>query len=99
MAPQAQPVSTHRVYRYRGAGKHDARVTREGTAFRVTGSGVERTVAMTDLDNDEALRRLQRRLRAAGIDDALAAAGCVDGDTVRIGDAEFVYASEAAHDE
>jgi len=52
-------------------------------------------VARVDLDNDEAVRRLQQRLRAAGVDDALRAAGCSEGDTVRIGEAEFVFTDEA----
>ena len=55
---------------------------------------IERMVARVDLANDEAVRRLQQRMRAAGVDDALRAAGCVDGDTVRIGDAEFVFTDE-----
>jgi Obg family GTPase CgtA-like protein len=38
--------------------------------------------------------RLQQKLRAAGVDAALAAAGCQEGDTVRIGDLEFTYADD-----
>jgi Obg family GTPase CgtA-like protein len=38
--------------------------------------------------------RLQQRLRGAGVDAALAAAGCREGDTVRIGDLEFTYADD-----
>ena len=53
-----------------------------------------RVFVWVDLDNDEALARLQRRLRVAGVDDALRAAGCNDGDTVRIGEAEFVFTDE-----
>jgi len=30
-----------------------------------------------------------------GVDAALAAAGCGDGDTVRIGELEFIYADDA----
>ena len=66
-------------------------VTREGEAYRVSDPGIERAVQMTDLENDEAVSRLQQRLRRAGVDDALAAAGCAEGDTVRIGGVEFVY--------
>ena len=80
----------HRVYR------HQARrtvpiVTRDGDAFRVSGRDIERMVDITDLDNEEAVARLQRRMRALGVDAALAGAGCAEGDTVRIGDAEFTY--------
>jgi GTPase len=57
----------------------------------VSGELVERIVRRIDLDNEEAVARLQRKLAAAGVDAALAAAGCREGDTVLIGDAEFVY--------
>ena len=51
-------------------------------------------VGRIDLDNEEAVARLQRKLAAAGVDAALAAAGCREGDTVRIGDAEFTYSDD-----
>jgi GTP-binding protein len=60
----------------------------------VVGELVERMVGRIDLENDEAVARLQRKLRAAGVDAALAAAGCSEGDTVRIGEAEFSYTDD-----
>jgi GTP-binding protein len=84
-------AETHRVYRHRPRGRDTPVVTHEGDAFRVSSAAVERYVERTDLDNDEAVALLQRRLRAAGVDAALAAAGCVDGDTVRIDGEEFTY--------
>jgi GTPase len=94
-AALAQPVAPgeHREYRHRRRRQEPA-VSREGDVFRVTSDGVERMVAMTDMESDEAVARLQQKLAAAGVDAALAAAGCVDGDTVRIGDLEFVYADD-----
>ncbi len=80
----------HRVYRH-SARRTAPVITREGDAYRVSGASIERAVAMTDMDSDEAVARLQRRMRSGGVDAALAAAGCVDGDTVRIGDIEFTY--------
>jgi GTP-binding protein len=53
-------------------------------------------VATTDLENDEAVVRLQRRLRRAGVDAALRAAGAAEGDTVRIGDAEFLFSDDGS---
>jgi len=47
--------------------------------------------AITDLDSEEAVARLQRRMRRVGIDAALAAAGASEGDTVFLGEAEFSY--------
>ena len=62
--------------------------------FAVEGKGLERSVAMTNLDNEEAVRRLQRRLERMGVYKALRELGAEDGDTVRIGIAEFDYLSE-----
>lgn len=59
--------------------------------FLVSGTGVERLVSITDLENEEAVARLQRSLRRAGLDDALRAAGVKPGMTVRVGDVEFSF--------
>jgi GTP-binding protein len=60
--------------------------------FAVSGESVERMVAMTDLDNDEAVRHLHRRLERMGVIRRLRALGAKDGNRVRIGraDLEFV---------
>ncbi|MDQ6857116.1 MAG: GTPase ObgE [Candidatus Dormibacteraeota bacterium] len=84
----------HRVYRHRPRRQAPA-VSLEGEVYRVTADGIERLVAMTDMDSDEGVARLQQKLRSAGVDAALAAAGCGDGDTVRIGELEFIYADDA----
>jgi Obg family GTPase CgtA-like protein len=57
---------------------------------------VERVVERADLGEEETVAALQRRLATAGVDAALAAAGCGDGDTVRIGQAEFSYVAGSA---
>jgi GTPase len=86
-----------RVYRQRRRGGLGAfTVVREADAYRVLGADVERAVAMTDLDSEEGVARLQRRLRQAGVDTALREAGCGEGDTVRIGAAEFDWSDEDA---
>jgi GTP-binding protein len=81
-------AATHRVYRP-GAG--DAyRVERTGPrAFRVEGERVERLIARHDVDNDEALRFVEDRLRALGVIRALEAAGFEPGDDVEIGGVVF----------
>jgi GTP-binding protein len=87
----------HRVYRHIARAAETPRVEREPDgAYRVHAPAVERVVARTDLDEEEAVSSLQRRLAAAGVDAALAAAGCRDGDTVRIAAIEFTYLAEAA---
>jgi GTP-binding protein len=95
--PPSEPgPGEHRVYRHRPRRLGDVTVEREDDGgWRVRGDVLEREVAMTDLDSEESVARLQRRLKTAGVDAALATAGVVEGDTVRIGRAEFTYAEEA----
>ena len=60
--------------------------------WQVNGMRVEKLVAMTDLDNDEAVRRMQRIFINMGLEDALLAAGVQAGDTVKIAGRQFEYA-------
>lgn len=71
--------------------KESLRVTIEDGVFVVRGHQVERRVAMTNLENEEALFRLQHALRRFGVIAALQAAGVQAGDTVRIRNLEFDY--------
>ncbi|TEB07305.1 GTPase ObgE [Pelotomaculum schinkii] len=66
-------------------------ISREEGIFLVGGKEIKRHVAMTDLENDEAVERLQWIFKRMGIDDALKEAGIKEGDTVKIGDFEFEY--------
>jgi GTP-binding protein len=74
------------------------RVSREGAAYRVHGDRPERWVAMTDLDNPQAVAYLQRRLRRAGVEDLLAQAGASPGDEVLVGEAAFEYTPDPLAD-
>ncbi len=60
-------------------------------SFRVIGREAERAVGFSDLTNLDALDEAHNRLRRLGIDKALARAGCVEGDIVRIGSLTFAY--------
>ncbi|HZO90155.1 MAG TPA: GTPase ObgE [Chthonomonadaceae bacterium] len=71
----------------------------DATTFEVVGRGIERLVAMTDLNNEYALRRLQRTLDKIGVTNKLKALGAKDGDTVRIRDVEFEYEDEDRWDQ
>lgn len=68
------------------------RLRQEGRKWVVEGVGAERAVRFSDLTNPQAADLASDRLTRLGIDDALAAAGAEDGDSVRIGDLEFEYA-------
>jgi GTP-binding protein len=59
--------------------------------FRVSGKRIERAVAMTYWDYDQAVNRFQRILETMGITAALEAAGVRPGDTVYIGDYELEW--------
>ena len=67
--------------------------------FVIAGKGLERTVAMTDLENEHALRRLQRRFEGIGLFRKLKEAGAVEGDTVQIRDMAFDYIEDEWADE
>jgi GTP-binding protein len=69
-------------------------VTREDSAWRVTGRRVERIVSATDMDNEEAVARLQKRLISIGVERELAVAGARRGDEVRIGEVAFEFEPE-----
>jgi GTP-binding protein len=82
-APEGPEAEEHRVYR--PGARRGFRVERTGEgAFRVEGEGVGRLVARHDLDNEDALRYLEGRLRSLGVIRALEAAGFEPGDDVEI---------------
>jgi len=66
-------------------------ITKETGIWVVGGKEVQRHVAMTDLNNEEAVERLQRIFRRMGVEDALKEAGIKEGDIVKIGEFEFEY--------
>jgi GTPase len=85
LPPSAAPeeMAEHRVFR--PAADRSYRVEAKGPGrFRVEGKGVERIVARYDLDNDDALAHLERRLRGIGVISALEAQGFEAGDEVEI---------------
>ncbi len=86
--PDPAQLAEHRVFR--PAATRAYIVTRTGDAsFTVTGAGVERLLARYDLDNEEALAHLERRLRGLGVLGALDAAGFAPGDEVQIAGVAF----------
>ena len=61
------------------------------TDYEVRGKNIERLVAMTNFDNDEALYRFQLIWKRLGIDEALKEKGVQEGETVRSRDMVFEY--------
>ncbi|HEY3314044.1 MAG TPA: GTPase ObgE [Bacillota bacterium] len=86
------PEAPERVFRYKP--RPTFQVEPDGEAYVVTGPEVERLAAMTDFENDEAVRRFQRAMARMGVDDALRQAGAKVGSTVRIGQVELEYTED-----
>ncbi len=63
----------------------------EDTDYQIKGKNIERLVAMTNFDNDEALYRFQLIWKRLGIEEALKAKGIQEGQSVRIRDMVFDY--------
>lgn len=61
------------------------------TEWEVRGKNIERLVAMTNFDNEEALYRFQLIWKRLGIDEALKEKGVEEGESVRIRDMVFEY--------
>jgi GTPase len=85
---RADTPATHRVYRPGQGEAYSVERTGPG-AFRVEGERIERLIARHDVDNDEALRYVEERLRALGVIRALESAGFEPGDDVEIGGIVF----------
>lgn len=68
------------------------RVERLGDgSYRVAGEVAERVVVMTNLENEEAVRHLHRRLQRMGVIRRLRSLGAKDGDRVCIGSIELEF--------
>jgi GTP-binding protein len=81
-------MAEHRVFRPAAPRAFAVERTGEGS-FRVSGAGVERLLARYDLDNEDALAHLERRLRGIGVIRALEASGFEPGDEVEIAGVAF----------
>jgi GTP-binding protein len=83
-----EQMAEHQVFR--PAADRGYVVERTGDhSFRVSGRGVERLVARYDLDNEDALSHLERRLRGIGVIGALENEGFSPGDEVEIAGVAF----------
>jgi GTPase len=86
--PTVEVLAEHRLYRP-GADEGFS-VARVGPgAWRVEGRGIERLIARHDVENEEAMRYVEDRLRTIGVIRALEAKGFQGGDDVEIGGIVF----------
>ncbi|MEP6477363.1 MAG: GTPase ObgE [Actinomycetota bacterium] len=87
-AADSPPRSPHVVLR---PGRPRFTISREAAGFRVTGRDVERWVLEADMDDQDEVQRLQKRLIREGVERQLAAAGARRGDEVLIADRAFEF--------
>ena len=81
-----------REYKYQAPKKNEFTVEKVGDhEYVVKGASLERLVQMTNLDHQDGIMRLARKLKNLGVYDALRAKGAVDGDDVAIGDFSFEF--------
>jgi len=75
------------------------RIEKDGdSSFVVVGREAERSVALNDLTNLEALQYVQTSLERLGVNKALKRAGIKEGDLVRIGGLEFEFHEDGNFD-
>ena len=86
--PDDAELAEHRVFRPAPPRAFTVRRAAPGS-FVVSGDGVDRLVARYDLDNEDALAHLERRLRGIGVLQALVAEGFEAGDDVEISGVVF----------
>lgn len=79
-----------KVYTARSEQPFEINRDEEGT-WVISGKDIERLVAMTNFDNDDAVQRFQKIWRRLDIEGALKRAGVENGDNVRIREMEFEY--------
>ncbi|MCW5940879.1 MAG: GTPase ObgE [Fimbriimonadaceae bacterium] len=72
----------------------DWEVVRTSEGYELYGKRILRMVSMTDLENDEAVMYLHRRLVRIGVIDRLRELGAEEGDTVFAGTFVFTYTDE-----
>ncbi len=85
---ETEQLAEHRTYRPRA--RRSYRVERvDERSWRVSGDGVARLLERYDLDNEEALAHLERRLEGIGVIRALRDEGFQSGDEVEIGGVAF----------
>jgi GTPase len=86
--PEVEGLAEHQVFRPAATRGFQVELVEDGR-FRVVGEGVDRLVLRYDVDNEEAMAHLERRLKRIGVIQALEDAGFEPGDDVEIGGVEF----------
>lgn len=89
--PEEPVVVDEMVYRPK---EDEFAIYSENGIWHVTGKEIDKLVAMTMWENDDAVKRFLKILRAKGVEKQLREFGAEDGDTIRVGDVEFELSDE-----
>ena len=85
-------VQEVKEYKYQASQKNEFTITKlEDHVFEIKSENLERLVERTNLDYQDGVMRLARKLKNLGVDDALRKKGAVDGDDVIIGSFNFEF--------
>ncbi len=69
-------------------------VNKKGDIYEVTGADIERIVAMTNFDNEEAIDYFQKIIKKIGLEKALIKNGIKEGDQVKIKEIIFTFSNK-----
>ncbi len=86
------PEAVEELVRYEAKPDVEFVITRgDDAAFTITGARIEKLVAMTNLDDEQSLRRFQKIWKYMELDNRLKEKGCKEGDEVRISGVTFTF--------
>ncbi len=89
---ESKRKTKHQVIKFSPTVQKEYSVQRtENGTFKVRGEYIERLVTMTDLENDEAVVHLQKKLVKLGVEERLLEAGAQAGDIIKIAEMEFDF--------
>lgn len=89
---ETKAVQKVKEYRYSSPKKNEFTVIKlEDHVFEIKGESLENLVKRTNLDYQDGVVRLARKLKKLGVDEALREKGAVDGDDVIIGTFDFEF--------
>ncbi len=91
LSEQRVETELEEVVRTGQADQLPLKIEKDGDVYYVSGTAIENMAARTDFDNEEALLRFQNYCRRSGLDKELKKMGIKEGETVRIGEEEFVF--------
>ena len=69
-------------------------INKKGDLYEVTGAEIERIVAMTNFNNEEAIDYFQKIIKKMGLEKALIKKGIKEGDQVKIKEIVFTFSTK-----